>query len=514
MRICVAMLFDGISRKFPCFVGKNYDGDLDVGRILSIENSDVNTSCALVFYDVDRRFDNGDRVNASRKICVIPDDRPIPFEIPCAFFVRSNGHSIEQVIDRAFRSYHWYSSWGDSLFEILVRKGSLQEFLDYAHVLFENPIIISDSTLRVYCNTANDAMPDQLWVDGGAGYADARDIPGVDIPRLKRQLENNTLVQNHEGAEGVRLTACLLSSEWKGADFLFACLLDKNRSVTRGDGLCFEYFSSLVKLVVERELGKDTIGEDSLSTLFSSILTGAMKKREDFDQFVNMSKLSLASTYHVFVIEADGYYANGQQLSLVERAIKGIDPCMVVLRDAQCLAVVVNSNLAKGLPVNEYHDIDLLMMERRMRCGISEPGSNPFDLPHLRDQAQMAIRIGRRVSPSARVFPYADYRRYAAFEICSSAGRASDFIHSSLALLRRYDDNANGVLFDTLKCYVYHGGNQVSTAKDLVVQRNTLRYRLSRIEELCSIDLKDVDTISYLNFSFRLLAYVEGSAFD
>ncbi|HEX8221718.1 MAG TPA: helix-turn-helix domain-containing protein [Chloroflexia bacterium] len=59
--------------------------------------------------------------------------------------------------------------------------------------------------------------------------------------------------------------------------------------------------------------------------------------------------------------------------------------------------------------------------------------------------------------------------------------------------LRRYDREHNGDLLKTLSAYLRHGGNSVRTANALFIHRNSLRYRLARLQALTSLDPDDPD---------------------
>jgi purine catabolism regulator len=54
--------------------------------------------------------------------------------------------------------------------------------------------------------------------------------------------------------------------------------------------------------------------------------------------------------------------------------------------------------------------------------------------------------------------------------------------------LRQYDREHHGDLLKTLSAYLRNGGNSVRTANALFIHRNSLRYRLSRIQALTSLN--------------------------
>lgn len=59
--------------------------------------------------------------------------------------------------------------------------------------------------------------------------------------------------------------------------------------------------------------------------------------------------------------------------------------------------------------------------------------------------------------------------------------------------LRQYDRDHHGDLVKTLSAYLRHGGNSVQAANALFIHRNSLRYRLNRIQALSSLAPDDPD---------------------
>jgi purine catabolism regulator len=59
--------------------------------------------------------------------------------------------------------------------------------------------------------------------------------------------------------------------------------------------------------------------------------------------------------------------------------------------------------------------------------------------------------------------------------------------------LRQYDRDHHGDLLKTMWAYLRNGGNSVRTANALFIHRNSLRYRLARIQALTSLDPDDPD---------------------
>ena len=67
--------------------------------------------------------------------------------------------------------------------------------------------------------------------------------------------------------------------------------------------------------------------------------------------------------------------------------------------------------------------------------------------------------------------------------------RLSDFCENTLGVLTEYDLRQNADLIKTLEAFFNCHGNLSQTAESLIVHRNTLLYRMNRINEIAGIDL-------------------------
>lgn len=83
-------------------------------------------------------------------------------------------------------------------------------------------------------------------------------------------------------------------------------------------------------------------------------------------------------------------------------------------------------------------------------------------------------------------------------------GIASEFCQEMLGTLVDYDHFHNADLLHTLRTYFRCNGNAVEAAGRLFLHRNSLYYRLQRIETLLNVDLKDPQTRLALHFALEM----------
>ncbi|HAM16218.1 MAG TPA: hypothetical protein DCP91_10280 [Eggerthellaceae bacterium] len=80
----------------------------------------------------------------------------------------------------------------------------------------------------------------------------------------------------------------------------------------------------------------------------------------------------------------------------------------------------------------------------------------------------------------------------------------SGLLHPGIAMLERYDRHNRSDLLHTLKVYLDNDCNAQKCGRLLFLHRNSLVYRVRRIQEIANIDLSDPCERSYLRLSFLL----------
>ncbi|MDQ7025960.1 MAG: helix-turn-helix domain-containing protein [Anaerolineae bacterium] len=92
----------------------------------------------------------------------------------------------------------------------------------------------------------------------------------------------------------------------------------------------------------------------------------------------------------------------------------------------------------------------------------------------------------------------------------SDRDKLTDFRDHTLGKLNEYDMRQNADLIKTLEAFFNCHGNLSQTAEQLIVHRNTLLYRMNRINQIAGIDLNRPETRLALHLALtirRLLSY-------
>jgi PucR family transcriptional regulator, purine catabolism regulatory protein len=141
--------------------------------------------------------------------------------------------------------------------------------------------------------------------------------------------------------------------------------------------------------------------------------------------------------------------------------------------------------------------------DHKLIGGISGPAHTLTEWPTVYSKALQAMQLGQRLKLSNRVVDFDSlgiFRLLAELENIPAVQRFTDQVIGPLA---DYDREHRGSLIQTLDAYFAHHANISQTAESLFVHRNTLLYRLDRIQELTQHDLNQSDMRLALHLALK-----------
>lgn len=141
-------------------------------------------------------------------------------------------------------------------------------------------------------------------------------------------------------------------------------------------------------------------------------------------------------------------------------------------------------------------------------AGISDPVTRYIDLHQAFSDALDAIKTGLIEQPDKLCFFISELRLEQALLDLKDNQKLKKCFDETFSVLQSYDTRSSGSLMETLKALTASGGSKAEAAGRLFLHRNTLIYRIKKIEELTGMDLADHDTISRLSFLFRIQPYL------
>ena len=136
--------------------------------------------------------------------------------------------------------------------------------------------------------------------------------------------------------------------------------------------------------------------------------------------------------------------------------------------------------------------------------GMSGPAMELASWPRVYREALQAMDVGQRLHLNNQIVEFNSLGVYRLLSELGDNATIQRFAMQIIGPLVRYDEDHRGSLLQTLSAYFSHHGNISQTAESLFVHRNTLLYRMDRIQELTGQDLNNADMRLALHLSLKL----------
>ncbi|WOT04111.1 sugar diacid recognition domain-containing protein [Shewanella youngdeokensis] len=131
-----------------------------------------------------------------------------------------------------------------------------------------------------------------------------------------------------------------------------------------------------------------------------------------------------------------------------------------------------------------------LEMRQRLKISLGHYFNKPEAINRSYQTALQTLSIGTQMRPEQSKYLYEDFSLLVLMSSLKGNWRGRELASPYQALL---EADKNGQLTKTLTCYLQHFNDQQSCANSLFIHRNTLRYRLEKIEKITGCNLQQLD---------------------
>lgn len=136
--------------------------------------------------------------------------------------------------------------------------------------------------------------------------------------------------------------------------------------------------------------------------------------------------------------------------------------------------------------------------------GIGENHAGILTFSQSYKNARTALEIGRSHKGLGQRSTYANTGMFQLLSSISNDASAKELVHSTIGSVAKYDKERGLDLLLTLTSYIYHQGNVSQTSRALSLHRQSLIYRLRKIETLTNRSLNDPDDLFLLQLCLKL----------
>ena len=382
--------------------------------------------------------------------------------------------------------------------------GSIQDLLDIAHEVFLRPMFIKGDGNMIYAITrsySNDVHPS--W----SSFIRNVDTKAVEFESVRTVSEDPEFVQAFSQKE-----CTVLRSPFYGGMVLHAnvwleekrvcevVVLENGSPFSEEEKELMDMFSGFLGLHVSINKERYLAGSDPITT-FTSLLDHRPIAPLELISINNQTGWNADDEFAV--VTADTPAKNDTPLLAVFRdKIKAAIPMSVTFIYKNKVVSIVNLSRSGGYQAVS-RTISKQISSESLCCGISFEFTGIEKTPEYYNLALQACSIADRLDKKFLDMYSAAHIRIS--ERIHSINDLQDLIHPDLIRLDHLDPQRTFHYLKTLYAYLLCGGNYTDTANYLGLHRNSLIYRMNRIQGIIKTDLNDVHNRHFLLISYLLM---------
>ena len=401
--------------------------------------------------------------------------------------------------------FDYFQDWMDRLIR-LSREHDYQGVVDLAYEVFKNPIVLLDGNNRVLGITRQydaDALDDEWAYLSQYGYSSLNAVQQM-------RYDYNNFDYWYHGPKKFRFSGSNLL-DYDGLTYCMYCndsicgrinVLAKDRPLNAGDSQLLDQIAMILEPVLGQTYYESVLNH---TNVFHNILFGLPYDKRQLDKQLSYQQWTADNDYYLTVIEVfdvagrPATDANVEQLlQVLARQASG---CAALKKDT-CILLLGTSNLV--LDVSMTPIFNTLTARNPIRIAFSLPVHGIENAGTLYKQCLYALREGKKTHLEGKYYDFFDYAIDYILESGSLLASVRACMPAVADLWEKYQQTGDE-LFQTLKTFLENERSISKTSEALFTHRNTVLYRIRKIQGMLDHDLNDPYVREYCLLSIKVL---------
>ena len=416
---------------------------------------------------------------------------------------------VTEVLNDIIVIFDDYRRMEERLQEAELSENPFQNMLNVIHKYFQCPMLFGQKDLRIYAMT--DWYPESEVYAGWDEMKEFRTltlsvIAATKSPDMKRYPETIKTVAIPVSPEERKNFSYQIRSNvyCRGSVWGHLYIYYKNLAISPAITQMARYFADEYGALIDRMTAADNTARYKKYTFLIDILNGAKAEPEKVEALKWQMGWPDGQQLRLYILRFDAQDTWEVFFDFSYRSIESSAKSEMVFPYENDIILISPRN---GSHCEEmFSFIRSTIPQSRYCCAASYPFCELTDITEAYFQANFLLEhpyIERdEKNPFLR---YDDHAFPGLIKYVQSNVKYRLFIMPELLKLRELDRETGTEYYKTLFWYIINNGHAANTAKQLYIHRNTLKYRMDRIEQIMQVDLLDNEMVAYLRLCYSLL---------
>ncbi|KZL91791.1 PucR family transcriptional regulator [Clostridium magnum] len=394
------------------------------------------------------------------------------------------------------------------LMNTLLSGGSIQDILNIGHKILGNPLFLHDINFKVFGYTQGVSVDDPFW----------RKITNVDYftdTEITVILEQGKIDELYKSSCPILVKTEASPHRWlvnkivvDGNVLGNLSTIEYERQFEQSYNKLFNLISDVISSVLRRNSLFSSSKGKKYEYFIIDLLEEKKQSHEDIKQRLKYIDLNFEENLYVLTISPaqnnNEYKTHPYMLEILNSLVCGGKS--LIYRNN---FVIIFSCKTKILDKGYFNNISRFLEKHQLVGGLSQCFHDIADIREYYLQSVKSIDLGIRVDGRKSIYAYDDYSIYYLIDIASEHKDLKSFYNPSLITLIDYDRRNNTSYSESLYAYLSNGNSIAAAANALNIHRNTMDYRISKIEEIMNLNLSNPDITLSLYLSYKILKFAE-----
>lgn len=438
--------------------------------------------------------------------------RRLPEWVSWVWVPRSPG--LVAVYNQIRGIFYRLRSWDKKLDEIILTGQNMDVMLETYTELLPHHLLMWDASFNICAFTRNIEAPNE--------NVEEMEKKGYFLPETVEFLVRKNLIAKSTDINTRFFTRDMLPSGnqaiihhyfRQGLRFYSVCVYAREgQNFGQDIQDLIEYFFGRLNFYLDKHApvfqGQHFLYESFLIGLLEGKVTDLAVIEERAESF----RIRPVAAYRLYCLQINDY-----KITLARYLIETIASSApdVKLLQYQNHVLMLKAQSRRGVQTEEESQnwterVTRLLMIHNAHCGVSSAFSHLKDIRTAYDQARSALESGMLLNPKekSRIYFYRDYYLYHVLKQVENNIPLSSLYPRRLNQILEKDLKSGANNLKLLDAYLANNQSVTATARQMFMHRNSVIYRIRKIEEMLRIDLENHKDVVRMDFSLCVLRYL------
>ncbi len=418
----------------------------------------------------------------------------------------SNTYDFITIFNEVQDIFSKYKKWNTNLLKSIASNESLQSIANKAATVLDNPFVLFDITFKLlaiggeipkdYEGTSWESVIEKEYVP-----VETFEIPGHNLYFFLKQNKEFYYPPGNPYSPYTNIFLNLYID-----DHLFAILADTDANVpfTNGQLSLLKHIRDMLEFALTSNL-KNKGTSEILIYYIEKLLRGLSVDNKILSYHLEKRGWDVNGYFCIYTLSD----RNGEKLSdnkeefcllRIKKLIKN-----AIVFTYENYIIVINMEKSNKLDANLIDEMSALLNRLELHAGYSQTFYYFSELQYYYNQSKLAIMEGKITDPEKATWDYNDYYFQYIINVLNNYTSLKMLCHPGILKLLNYDMANNTNFIKCIQTYLVNGCNISQTGKDLFMHRNTLVYRLEKIQQILELDVLKLHELQKIQLWFSCI---------